>query len=378
MLDCIVHYHSAQRHLQQVFTGFSLLRRAGAIRLRQRPSPCTLYDASRPFHLRDAREAVLGAVVNGTIKIAYDVHDSFEIDPGFRAWADFYFKRSYSRHHIERLGGPGARVVPLGLNYLVYPDGIDWLGLGRSVRLGRRAGGGWVGALRSLKLLDLAHFVPRVGDMWQMPDVDARPRVLFLARAWDPHEDAGASNQVVEERRRINDTRAACIDALRGEFGPDFCGGFSPTDFAVRNYPHQLAPQGAMTAKKNYVRLLADFPICVATAGLNGSIGWKFAEYVAFAKAIVAERMSYEGCGSLAEGSNYLAFSTPDECVGKVRQLFVDDELRRELMLNNARYYQCWLRPDALVLNSLLHALKNYDPAPSVATPAHVGVAADA
>jgi hypothetical protein len=96
--------------------------------------------------------------------------------------------------------------------------------------------------------------------------------------------------------------------------------------------------------------------ICVATTGLHGSIGGKFAEYVCLSKAILSEKLQYAVPGDLREGRNYLEFTTADECVEQAWRLFSDRALRNRLMCNNARYYNAWLRPDMLILNSLLTA----------------------
>ena len=49
---------------------------------------------------------------------------------------------------------------------------------------------------------------------------------------------------------------------------------------------------------------------------------------------------------------NYLEFKTPEECV-KAAVLVSDAGLRHSIMLNNYRYYQLYLKPKSLVLNSL-------------------------
>jgi hypothetical protein len=118
-----------------------------------------------------------------------------------------------------------------------------------------------------------------------------------------------------------------------------------------------LLPVQGAASKDNYLRQLRSFPICVATTGLHGSTGAKFAEYICLAKAIISERLLYAAPGDLREEQNYLSFTSAEECVAQARRLFDDGDLRHRLMSNNARYYNAWLRPDALVLNTLLQAL---------------------
>ncbi|MBV1906550.1 MAG: hypothetical protein KUG75_10760, partial [Pseudomonadales bacterium] len=99
------------------------------------------------------------------------------------------------------------------------------------------------------------------------------------------------------------------------------------------------------------------YPICVATTGLHQSIGWKFAEYIAFSKAILSETLNFEVPGKLSEGMNFLEFTSAEACVENASILMSDHELRKKLMLNNAIYYHKNMRPDNLILRTILTAL---------------------
>ncbi len=113
-----------------------------------------------------------------------------------------------------------------------------------------------------------------------------------MARAWDPEgESAALSAREKTERTVINTTRARCIQLLRKELGSRFYGGFAPTRYAVQTYKGLVLKNPISAGKKNYLSLLQDYPICISTTGLHGSIGWKMGEYVAFSKAIVSERL---------------------------------------------------------------------------------------
>ena len=102
------------------------------------------------------------------------------------------------------------------------------------------------------------------------------------------------------------------------------------------------------------MKLLREFPIGIATTGLHGSIGWKLAEYVSYSKAIVTEKLNYRVPGHFEKELNYLDFVSPEGCVESAARLFQNYSLRCQLMINNYRYYQSYLRPDSLVLNTLL------------------------
>ena len=147
--------------------------------------------------------------------------------------------------------------------------------------------------------------------------------------------------------------RARCIELLRKEFGAHFTGGFKNTNYAVNNYKNVLLNDDILSSKANYIKLMKDHPICIATTGLHGSIGWKLAEYVAFSRAIGSERLNYSVPGNFDKNVNYLEFDTAEQCVEKAVKLFTDEDLRFEMMRNNNKYYHSNLRPDVLVNNTL-------------------------
>jgi hypothetical protein len=91
----------------------------------------------------------------------------------------------------------------------------------------------------------------------------------------------------------------------------------------------------------------------VATLGLNNSNGWKLGEYVALSKAIVTEPLRYLVPGNFAKEQNYLEFTAPEELVESAARLFDNKDLRFAMMTNNYTYYQAYLKPDVLILNSL-------------------------
>lgn|GEM_PF-6615534 len=267
----------------------------------------------------------------------------------------FYFKRSQAPERLAHLGEGLRRIHPLGLNYAVYPDRFDAFGLRRAIRFGkgrRRV----TEVFRSFSVLDGAVFTPRVHLMEAVPDPGQASRALFMARAHDPYDDPALSQEKIDEKIRINDVWAQCIRALRKELGERFYGGFMHTEYAVKHHRESLVLDRTRSSKGGYIKLLRSFPIGIATRGLCGSTGWKFAEYVAFSKAIVSEPLNYAVTGDLEAGRNDEEFNTVDECVEKATRLLEDRAFREEMMTNDARYYGANLRPDALVMNTLLKA----------------------
>lgn len=354
-LACHLFVQSNLDHLQQIYAGFHRLHRRGVIRLSQTLVAPPADDPARPPHLRDAWRAHLRVVVAGRLELFYDLHDSFEIDEAALARSDFYFKRSYAPHFDQTPAYQG-KVFPLGLNYHVFDDAADPFDLQRIA-----LDNGWLERLVTvLRYTGLDRWLPliyqpRVSHTQGYPDYTAEPRALFMTRAYAP--EAAPSPEKAAERERLNAMRADCLRALRAAFGQRFYGGFEVEPYAQTHYPDCLVPAEHLARKQRYLRLLADFPIGVTTRGLHDSNGWKLAEYVAYARAIVTERLVYQPPGPFACGSHYLEFTNPEECVAAVAQLFDQPALRRRLMTNNYRYYQAYLKPEALVLNSLATAL---------------------
>ncbi|HMN14734.1 MAG TPA: hypothetical protein PKD55_20640, partial [Bellilinea sp.] len=113
------------------------------------------------------------------------------------------------------------------------------------------------------------------------------------------------------------------------------------------------------STKRNFMRLVKQTPICIATTGLVGSIGYKFTEYIAAARAIVSEANVNQVYGPFGVEQNYLVFNSVEQCVHSVQRLFDDHELRLQMMRNNLAYYHTYIRPDMCALNSLHDALAN-------------------
>jgi hypothetical protein len=355
-IQCRITSHSLAQHLHQVYTGFVMLHRMGLIRLTQQCRRDVL-PACEEQHLADAGEAHLRVLVNGRIRLHYDFHDAHELNADNVDACDFYFKRSYLPEYVGNLPRGREKVFPLGLNYSVLPDHADPLALRRGLALSSGARQKLLATIDALDGGNVVRYNARLRDLEALPDLDAPPKVLFLVTAYDPHDNPGRSQQKVEEFTAINETRAQCIKLLRKHLGGHFLGGFAHNDFTRRRYPELLVDPEGISRKRNYLRLLHTHSICVATTGLHGSTGWKFAEYIALSKAIVSERLRYKVPGNLADGANYLSFGAPHECLEKCSYLMDDRDARARLMLNNARYYRAYLRPDTLILNTLLQSL---------------------
>lgn len=281
-------------------------------------------------------------------KIVYDLLDGYlYLDVMKRALdgCDFYFKRSFSEAKNAKLFPEDkGKMYPLGFNYHVThrKNPINESALKRYLK----------------------PFQGRAPDIYFTPEVfegkaerkEGQPVILFLTRLWE--EEPGLSAEVNAERREINASRIHIIRTLKEQYGDAFVGGLNDLPIARELAPDLIMP-AKYTERKRYLKLLHTCDICIGTMGLHESIGWKTAEYIAAAKAIVNERFRYSVTGDFAEGKNYLPFETAEECIGAVQRLVEDPELLYEMKRANAEYYQNYLRPEVLVKNSLELVEKN-------------------
>jgi hypothetical protein len=352
-MECRMSVWSGGEHIAQICAGLTMLARQGAIRLRQDIRTVPIRITSVPAHIADARMTHMIVTINDRTTLYFDEHDAGDIDVEMAAQVDFYFKRSYRAALIPK--GVESKIFPLGLNYEVNADGIDRFEISRLLTAGNNTARLEDQARKLVRAFSLRSGGIRITEsrMHASPDFAVRPRVLFMAKAWDPEFVARGSEQLYGATVAINEMRAACIRALKANFGRDFLGGFVPSLFARRHYPQLLLANSRLSTKRGYINLLRGFPICVATTGLHESIGWKLAEYVAFSKAIVTEPLLFEVPGPFAEMDNYLTFDSPDNAVRSIEMLMKDGARRQTIMENNWNYYQQYLRPDRLVWRTL-------------------------
>lgn len=330
-MRCELLCSSSGEHLSQVYSGFALLVAAGEVRVSLR-------------RLRDYAPGIMGVILRAVVdgrRIVYDVGDHSSTSEEDLQWAELYFKRSYT-------AGLGEKVHPLGFNYPVYVDG-DW----RWRRIG------W--SLRGLGLSNVGDVMTRIARLSGAPTNGGRyscsisafesdpsttgRSVLLLTRLW--HQDR-------DDIHAMNETRVSTIRALRDSFGPEFVGGVAPDAWACSRYPDVVASP-EVVKKRNYLKAMKGAAVCVATTGLRDSTGWRFAEYLAAARAIVSEPLRSQVPGDFGD-RNYLSFATPEESVAAVGALLDDDGRRLEMQRCNRLYYEEYVRPDALVRRTLAKA----------------------
>ena len=353
-LTCLVIAHDDSPHLSQIHTGFSTLAKANLLQVRYEFGDYQW--GGHRFSRRAPPQSGLYVLINQKMLVFYDLRDGAEMDVRALEIADVYFKRSYSLATTPQ--AYQGKVIPLGLNFEVYPDVPGMHDLKRLIahRAPSRTFFRSLAQLLSQWSARPFLFVPEVDKMCADPQPDAPSRVLFMVRAWDPEQDKNLSPAVKADRRSINEMRAECVRLLRKTYGARFTGGFEHTKYAIQHFKDVLLENPQWAQKGNYLKLMKTHPICIATKGLHGSVGWKFGEYVAFSKAIVSETLQFDPPEGFAQGSHYLAFSTPEGCIEATETLMSDAALRSRLMQNNHDYYLQYLKADRLVWRTLVMA----------------------
>jgi hypothetical protein len=355
-ISCLIRLGEVPLHLYQITAGFLLLAHQGIINLKV--ERISKNNKKLPYNM-------LEVIVNGKIRILYDTNDGYDnlLNEG-QNYIRFYndllqdydlcFKRSFSKLYNEKLNEKG-KIYPLGLNYMTSIKG----NVAHSAMPHDPFKEKVKKVIRKLPFSEYYNGQYYINKFEDIPRISSNPKILFMARLWDINGDfeGQISSDKKEERHYINESRAECIRTCRRIFGDSFFGGVSPSKFAYDYYPDIVIEDKKLTKRNNYLNRVKDSDICISTMGLHKSIGWKFAEYIAASKSIITEELNYELPGNIKEGQNYLVFKTPDECINKIKLLLDDSTLRQEMMLKNFQYYHENIRPDRLVLNSLITVL---------------------
>ncbi|ENO0816296.1 hypothetical protein PAK39_15700 [Proteus mirabilis] len=96
--------------------------------------------------------------------------------------------------------------------------------------------------------------------------------------------------------------------------------------------------------------MMKEHEICITSTGLHKSTGWRFGEFVAASRAIISEPLNYVVPGNF---DNYLPFNNIEELYLAIEKLVNDKELRYDMMKRNNIYYNNYLKPDRLILNTI-------------------------
>jgi hypothetical protein len=353
-LKCILNIFSTSEHISQVVTGFLMLQKKGIIDLKIK----YISSITNNYPFPQLVEVIIDDIV-----IAYDMADGCwektTVEP-YLEKVDFYFKRSFNpEYHHDYLNA--SRIYPLGFNYHVTTNNNPLDKINIILKLNHCMNNYKKMANIFTKYIYNYNFYFHVDKFEDTPRYSLHPSILFLTKIWSPYGESGESFVSIEdkiEREYINKMRVECVRRLRKEFGNRFIGGLIPSKYTCKNFSEYVV-NPVITNRINFLRLIKNSDICIATMGLYKSNGWKLAEYIAASKAIVTEKLHYAVPGNFSIGVNYLQFNNADECIEQTYKLVNNNDFAFEMKVNNYNYYNSYLRPDSLILNSLIIALKN-------------------
>lgn len=341
-------------HLAQVYTGLQMLELQGIVECDWRTS-----------HESTTNASIVTALIEGKTRVTYDTLDGFNWISGDRAKnlgffhdtvsSEWYFKRSYHAD-LDAWAPAGCKVAPLGLNYTMRPQ---YYPTGRTPKLLVKDFLRDHAALRHV--LKVSHMDFPAEHFESLPQISGTDRVLLFTRLWDPAAVDPAQLDERAERVAMNELRISMVNACRKEFGDRASAGIYLDAYSAKNAPKSLLLPSAVSEKGNYLKAMQSHSICVASTGLHGSTGWRFGEYVAASRAIVSEPLTYESGGEFARGRNYLEFGDVESLLASIDALLSSRQRTVHMMEANRVYYQSRVRPDAMILSTLMRALGHHE-----------------
>lgn len=351
MTNIDVYFSPNCSHISRLLTGFHMLEQSGFFRIH------FIIDSFE--RLPDV--AVVEADINGN-RIAFDLGDRWALaDEKGRQYlksVNAYFARGYTTE-TDIVNPPVdsddfKKVYPFGFDYYASFPGnpVDKRTLSARQR--------FVRFVKEFAGYNRCMYPDYFEGKADRKDKDFK--ILFYTRLWDPasipalsnpNEDSVAyRNYMVNEWQGINESRIQIIRVLSKEYGRFFSGGIQRSALAESMCPDLILPTSAVR-KKSYLDKMKSSDICIGSMGLHKSTGWKTGEYIAAARAIVAEKLKYDVPGNFDDGMHYIPFSTADQCVEAVGRLYRNPDLIYQMKKANEDYYQKYLKPDVQILNAL-------------------------
>jgi len=344
LFKCELNYFPSP-HLSQIYDGFEKLRKIGIINISLKPVS------------GNQIKPLLNVVVDKKYNVIYDTLDGLNwingsIEDNLNHFkknikADFYFKRSYSKQILD-YAPLNCKTYPLGLNFGFKPEGKYPSSLQQIFK--DLVKDNFIVS----KYYKKTSFYSRDFEYYPIPAKENK--VLFLARLWNPNDVS--LEHLKTERELINKNRIDCIKICQKEFGNIFVGGLQNDNYSILNSKDLILPS-SMTKREFFLNTIKEYNICIATTGLHNSIGWKFGEYVAASRAIISEPLKYELPGDFKNNKNYLNYTNEYELLEKIHKLLKNKDILFEMMISNFHYYNNYLRPDKLILNTLLKIYQN-------------------
>ncbi|MDZ7759352.1 MAG: hypothetical protein U5L00_03735 [Desulfovermiculus sp.] len=318
-------------HLNQIYDGFSKLEQSNIVRINKKKVKGS---STKP---------ILKVFVNNKYVVIYDLLDGFNwindtIENNLYHFSehydcDFYFKRNFN-DIIYKYAPKNCRVYPLGFNYCI------------DIRLINQ---------KYIKEIFNRLSKNNTSTSFEFPPVLQRDFfILFFERLWDPNDISSYdSSHLRDERKEMLERRISYLNACKNEFKDYFLGGLIDNNVS-RKYAKNLIVSHNLTEKHIFLKNIKRSSVCIATNGLHGSIGWRFGEYIAASRAILTEPLRYTVPGRFKEGNNYLSYQDENELIENIYYLMFNKKELLKLMWNNYIYYNSYLTPKKLVLNTLL------------------------
>lgn len=301
-----------------------------------------------------AMELILTRPVPGaTRSIVFEFYDRADkVIPSALEFADLYFKRQYGPE-TRALGQPAlGKIRPLGLTIAGFSRSAWRLvlaGIYASLRRKGRPPAGRAASLRQAMADARTWMLTSPPDaLLVTPAGGKEPRIVFQPRLWDTSPGSGDAFDLA------NEDRVAIVRALRTSFPEERAIGLVHSPAALRLAPDlQLSAHTTMEQHHQQLRASA---VAVNCVGLSGSIGWKFAEYLAAGNAIVSHPLEKEFLAPVEPGVHYLPYRTPEECVEQCRRLLADPAMAARMGEVNRAYYRKWIDPPAHARHLLTRA----------------------
>lgn len=345
LFHCEIEYMPSP-HLMQLYAGFFKLQEEGVIDLVIKPKKYIPHSIP-----------VINATINKKYKVVYDTQDGLiwinnNVEENLKHFqknypVDFYFKRSY-HVKMQDYKPAGCKIFPLGFNYNIHPD-ENLLHLTDSPFDKFKY---FIKTNHQLKKIFKKRFF-YTKDFEYYPIKNNTDKILFLTRVWNPLGSDVASEEAKNQRIEINAQRVKYLELCKKTYGDRFTGGLWRDDFSEKHFAKHVLPL-SQTSKPTFIKRVKEHTICIGTTGLYNSIGWKMGEYVAASRAIVSEPLHFEVPGNFKKDQNYFEFDSEEKLLQQIDLLLHNKDLLVQTMKNNYHYYNIYLKPDILVLNTLV------------------------
>lgn len=346
-------YYNKCAHTSRVLTGFHMLETNNRIKLKMIENT----DNYRGFSFQN-----LQAEIDNEMLVSFDMGDRWWLahDEGskYLDLVDAYFARSYTSNSDMRKADCDRninKVHPFGFDYYATYSGNP---MDATVSKKKKL----LSTVRKVSGYEKCMHVPYFEGKADEKEKDFK--IIFMTRLWNPEEvnlkEPGISQEIIEyrkymieERYWINEQRIKIVKELQKNFGSRFTGGIYADSFANKKCP-EIVLDKSQVRKKAYLDKMKESDICIGSVGLHQSIGWKTGEYVAAARAIIAEEFVYQVPGNFDDGNHYIPFNNAEGCLEAVEKLYNDADRIYKMKKANETYYEQYLKPDQQIRNALV------------------------